>query len=114
MEPDIILEALVSSYRFIIPEMVLGLSACVLFLLGTFRADRHLAAGVALIAMIVAVMAHFFTAGYQFTDLGPDVAAAATFNGPLSPDALARLVRVIALGGGIILVLFSWDEVADR
>jgi hypothetical protein len=44
LETDI-LQALISSYRFIIPEMVLGLAACVLFVAGTFRADRRLAGG---------------------------------------------------------------------
>jgi len=112
LETDI-LEALIASYRFIIPEMILALAACVLFLAGTFRADRRLAAGIALAAIVLAGVAHFLTLGYQFTDLGPGVAAAAPFNAPISPDALTALVRILALGGGIVLVLFSWHEVPE-
>jgi NADH-quinone oxidoreductase subunit N len=113
LESDI-LRALVASYRFIIPEMMLGAVACLLFLSGTFRATRGLAAGIALFGLILAGLAHFLLADFQLADLGPGVASTATFNGPIYPDNLASLVRIIALGGGIVLVLFSWHEVPQR
>ncbi len=107
---DNILEALSASYRFIIPEMVLVAAACVLFLASTFRVGRHVAGSIALLAVIVAGAIHFL-APFHFA---PELVRAATFNGPLVPDALASLVRVIALGGGIVLILFSWHEVPQR
>src|SRR5205807_8868907 len=93
--------------------MLLGAAACGLFLGGTFRSNRHLWAAVALAAVAVAAVAHFLTAHWT---LSPDdtLAAPALFNGPLNRDALAGLVRLMALGGGLVLVLFSWNEVPDR
>jgi NADH-quinone oxidoreductase subunit N len=109
-----ILRALYASYRFLIPEMVLGLAACALLVASTIRAGHRFAPAIALSAMVLAGAAHFWTEGSRLSDLAPEVAAAATFNGPLSPDALAALVRVIALGGGFVFVLFSWHEVPER
>jgi NADH-quinone oxidoreductase subunit N len=111
---DDILHALIYSYRFVVPELVLLIAACVLYLGGTVRANRHLWAAVALVSLVLAALAHFLTERYQLSSLAPEVAAAARFNGPLSRDALASLVRLIALGGGLVLVLFSWNEVPDR
>jgi NADH-quinone oxidoreductase subunit N len=109
-----ILQALIASYRFIIPEMVLSLGACALFLMSTFHAGRRFAGWLALGTVVAAGGAHCMMRGARLADLGPAVAAAATFNGPLSPDALAQLVRFIALAGGIVLILFSWNEVPER
>jgi NADH-quinone oxidoreductase subunit N len=110
---DSILQALSASYGFILPEMVLAAAACVLFLLSTFNTGRQAAGLFALASLAVAGYLHFF-AGLHYADLAPDVARAATYNGPLTPDALASLIRVIALSGGVVLVLFSWQEVPQR
>jgi NADH-quinone oxidoreductase subunit N len=109
-----ILQALIYTYQFIVPEMVLVLGACVLFLGGTMRSSRHLWAAVALGTVALAAVAHFLTQRYQLTELSPEVATAALFNGPLNRDGLSSLVRLIALGGGVVLVLFSWNEVPER
>ena len=45
-------------------------------------------------------------------ELGPAVAEAGVFNGPVARDGLASLVRVVALGSGIVFVLMSWNQVA--
>jgi NADH-quinone oxidoreductase subunit N len=111
---DDVLQALIYSYRFIVPEMVLVLGACVLFLGGTLRSNRHLWASVALGALVLAGVAHMLTERFQLVELPPEAARAALYNGPLSRDALASLVRLIALGGGIVLVFFSWNEVPDK
>src|SRR5439155_15308605 len=55
----------------------------------------------------------FLTAHWTLVPDDP-LAKPALFNGPLNRDALAGLVRLMALGGGIVLVLFSWNEVPDR
>jgi hypothetical protein len=43
--------ALTGYFPYLIPEAVLGVAACVLFLGGTWRASRHLWGAVALIAL---------------------------------------------------------------
>jgi NADH-quinone oxidoreductase subunit N len=51
---DLISEALLGSFKWLLPEMVLGVAACVLFLGATFRTNRHLWGGVALVALVAA------------------------------------------------------------
>jgi NADH-quinone oxidoreductase subunit N len=107
-----ILAALVESYRFLLPEMLLALVASVLFLLATFGTKRHVAASLALAALAGALVVHLTAAVAQYST--PEIAATAVVSAPLTPDALAHLVRLIALGAGAVLVLFSWYEVPDR
>lgn len=95
-------------FRLVVPEAVLGLAACALFVGGTFRANRHLWAGVALSALIIAGWALCFTASPGEAD---DAAAAAV--SPLLLDRLALLIKGIALVSGVVLVLLSWNEVPD-
>ena len=52
-----VVPALVGVFRLILPEGVLLLAACVLFLGGTFRNNRHLWAGFALAALVAAGLA---------------------------------------------------------
>ena len=108
---DEILQALIYSYRFIIPEMVLLAAACLVFLGGTFDLGRRVLAGTALWAVMAAIVVHCLSSTDQYPD---DIARAGLYNAPLARDALASLVRLIALGGGFILVLFSWNQVAPR
>jgi NADH-quinone oxidoreductase subunit N len=51
---DLISEALLGCFKWLLPEMALGVAACVLFLGATFRTNRHLWGGVALIGLIIA------------------------------------------------------------
>jgi NADH-quinone oxidoreductase subunit N len=91
----------------VVPEVILAVAACALFLGATFRASRHVWATVALLALITASIA---------LGVGPRVVLTmgAVYASPLVLDQLALLVKAIALAGGIVLVLFSWDEVPDR
>jgi NADH-quinone oxidoreductase subunit N len=111
---DQVLEALTDSFGLIVPEMVLGLAACVLFLGGTFRANRHLWGAVALVSLIAAGIALLGTR----PDLVPEdqIKAYQTclYASPLLLDPLALLIKGMAIAAGIILVLFSWDEVPDK
>ncbi|MCC6417256.1 MAG: NADH-quinone oxidoreductase subunit N [Gemmataceae bacterium] len=107
-----IIAALLQSYRFIIPEVVLGVAACVIWLGGTFRAGRNLWAVAALVALGVAGAALALTADAGFSD--PGVARAATFAGSLTHDSLALLIKTLAIAGGVVLVLFAWEELPDR
>src|SRR5262245_53157334 len=89
--------------------MLLGAMACFLFMASTFRASRHLAAGLALAGLVGAAVVQVASADWGYSI--PEVAAV---NAPLTPDALAQYVRLIALGGGAVLVLFAWYQVPDR
>jgi NADH-quinone oxidoreductase subunit N len=104
--------ALLDVFPRIVPEIVLLVGACVLFLGATFRADRHVWGGVALASLFLAAIA------LAFSPLSPteppERALATAFASPLLFDGAAVLVRAIALAAGAILVLASWDEVPDR
>lgn len=105
-------QVLVSVFRYLGPEIILGAAACVLFVGGTFRGRRQLWAAVALLSLGAAGVALAFSS--QLLWPTGRAGQAALFAGPIVHDQLALLVRLIALVGGAVLVLFSWDEVPDR
>jgi NADH-quinone oxidoreductase subunit N len=94
------------------PEMILGVMACVLFLGGTWLRNRHVWAAVAAASLIAAGIALYFTPPPQYATL--EAAGYALFSGPLVLDKFSYLVRAIALCGGFVFVLFSWDEISDE
>ncbi len=108
---DQVVTALTNSFATIIPEMILGVAACVLFVGATFRANRHLWAAVALVALAAAGVALGLTASGPSSE---EQFRAEVYASPLLSDPLAVLVKAVALVAGFILVLFSWDEVPDR
>src|SRR5687767_10360609 len=91
--------------------MVLGAFACVLFLGGTFRRDRRFWGAAALVGLAGAAAALFLTRLPRFET--PEAAQAALYASPVWLDRLSILIKAIALAGGGLLVLFSWDEVDD-
>src|SRR5262249_16616231 len=98
---------LLDVFSLIVPELVLGLAACVLFLGATFRPNRHLWATVALAALAIA--AHFLYSGPEDQPVGN-----AVFISSLRLDRLAIFIKAVALVSGAVFVLFSWNEVPDR
>ena len=112
MSNENVIAALVESYRFILPEIVLAGVACVIFLLSTFRTSRHVAAALALIGLAGAAVALGLCVNVGYDS--DAIAQAGVYAGPIAHDALAILIKAIALGGGAILVLISWNEVPDR
>jgi NADH-quinone oxidoreductase subunit N len=103
-----IIRALVNVFPQVIPVMVLGVFACVLFLGSTFRADRHIWAGVALVGLAGAAVALVWMVPTVPLKRDPNYAS------PIAMDRLALLIHWMALVGGSVLVLFSWNEVPDR
>ncbi|HZT81778.1 MAG TPA: NADH-quinone oxidoreductase subunit N [Gemmataceae bacterium] len=106
MTPEMI-AAVTDAFRLIVPEMILGVFACALFVGGTFVADRRLGGAAALAALALAGAALWLTPA-------PDATPEAVFAGPLLLDRMALLVKFIALAGGAVLVLTTWDEIPDR
>jgi NADH-quinone oxidoreductase subunit N len=101
------IQALVHAFYLLMPEAVLGVAACILFLGSTFRGNRHVWGALALIALAGAGIV--WRAGPA-----PDQSNAALYASPIFIDHMAMLIRAIALVGGAVLVLFSWNEVPDR
>jgi NADH-quinone oxidoreductase subunit N len=94
-------------FRFVVPEMILGVAACVLFLGATFRANRHLWASVALIALALAS---------AFLYYGPvnQPSGDAVYISSVVLDPLAMFTKAVALVSGAVLLLLSWNDVPDR
>ncbi|MFO0969193.1 MAG: NADH-quinone oxidoreductase subunit N [Gemmataceae bacterium] len=107
-------QALADLLPRLLPEMVLALTACVVFIGGAWRPNRHLWAWISLGGFSAALGA----LGYMLcpchpalTGLKRDIALYAT---PVFFDDLGALIRFVAYAGGILLLLLSWNEVADR
>jgi NADH-quinone oxidoreductase subunit N len=92
-------------FTLTVPEAFLLTLACVIYLGGTVRANRHLWAAVALGGVGVAFL--------LFWNRVPSLVIVPTVS-PLWPDELADLVRMTAYGGGALLLLLFWNEVSDE
>jgi NADH-quinone oxidoreductase subunit N len=127
--------ALTGFLPYLAPEMILGAVACVLFIGGTLRTNRHLWGGVALAALVVAGLVLIWNPLPHLSEqFGPGkssraaleliwnplphyeslkVADTARYAGPVVLDQLALLLRAVAIVGGIILVLSCWEATPD-
>jgi len=103
--PNDIAAQLGSVYTLILPEIVLFLAACAFFVGGTYRAGRRFWGAVTLLVLALGL---FVT----LRNLPP--VAAPTSYLPLALDKLAVLIKLLALGGGAVLVLSGWDDVPDE
>jgi NADH-quinone oxidoreductase subunit N len=106
-----VVSALLNVYPLIVPEAVLLVGACVLFLGGTFRPGRSLWGAAALVTLAAAGVALWFS---PQSPVAPTETRVALFASPLYVDRLAVLIKAVALVGGAVLVLCSWNEVPDR
>jgi NADH-quinone oxidoreductase subunit N len=101
-------QPLAELFAHLLPEMVLVVFACVLFLGGLFKADRRLWGGVAVGALVLAFLTLFLTPASQ--NLSKD----AIYAVPLVFDSLAQLTRVLALATGLVFILLSWHEMPEK
>jgi NADH-quinone oxidoreductase subunit N len=106
---DTVIKALVGAFPRIVPEVILVAAACALFVGATIRASRHLWASTALAGLILAGIALVLYPAATTPTLREFLLSA-----PLLIDQLAILVKGVAIVGGIVLVLCSWNEVPDR
>lgn len=102
-------ETLTGWVPLVLPEALLLLTACVLFLGATVRSNRNLWAVVALSGLAVAAVAAWF---------GPrpvlPIPEAVLYASPVLIDSMALLIKGVALAGGALLVLMSWHEIPQR
>lgn len=103
-----IVNALVHVFYLVVPEAILVGAACLFFLGGTFRNERRLWSSLALAALAGAGIA--FVATWP-SGVRPDEEIYAT---PIFLDWTALLIKAVALVGGAVLVLLSWNEVPDE
>ena len=101
-------QPLADLFGHVVPEMVLVLFACVLFLGGLFKADRKLWGGVALAALALAFLTLLFAPASQ--NLGKD----AVFAVPMLFDPMAQLTRILALATGFVFILLCWHEMPEK
>ncbi|MGL4555471.1 MAG: NADH-quinone oxidoreductase subunit N [Gemmataceae bacterium] len=97
----------------LLPEIVLGLAACVLFLGATWKVSRHVWGVFALAALAgaaAALLRVHRTVGLIEDERNPELAEALRFAAPVLFSKFAVLFKVIGLATGALLVLLGWDE----
>jgi NADH-quinone oxidoreductase subunit N len=99
---------LAALFGHLLPEMVLVVCACVLFLGGLFKADRRLWGGIALGGLVLAFGALLIGPASQ------DLPGNAVFAVPMLFDSLALLTRVLALATGVVFVLLCWNDMPEK
>jgi NADH-quinone oxidoreductase subunit N len=99
-------DTLKAVFGSVMPEAILLVVACALFLGGTMRRANRQGWGVTAMFGLAAAAIASALAPSRPTDIVSTVS-------PISPDGLATFTRVLALVGGAVLILLSWDEVPD-
>ncbi len=123
-------QALVDFFPHLLPEALLLVAACGIFLGGTGRwleqgastpRPEHVALTPRrspylwfLVSLAVLVVSLLVAIGLGPSGPGANPDRPTTLASPLVFDALAWLIRLVALGAGVVLVLFSWSEVPER
>jgi len=98
-------DALTGFLPHVMPEAVLGVMACVLFLAATWRPGRVFCGVVALTSIVAAAL--LMARGATVTD-------AVLYNAPVVPGPLSLFFKGLALATGFVLVLLGWDEGGDE
>ncbi len=124
------LSALGGFVNQLVPEVILGLAACVLFLGGTWRVKRQvwglvataalIAAGIALVVSMQSVP-RIEQTHEQIGQLTGEAKMAAQekldatlYASPVLFSQLALFFKVVALITGVLMVWFSWDEAGEE
>ncbi|MGE3806888.1 MAG: NADH-quinone oxidoreductase subunit N, partial [Gemmataceae bacterium] len=100
--------ALRHAFSLALPEIMMIATACVMFLGGTFRKGRDLWGLFGLLGLALGLLA------LKHSPIeGALPNSEFIYASPLFYDRLAFLIKGIAIVGGVLLVLFSWQEVSD-
>ncbi|MFO0843156.1 MAG: NADH-quinone oxidoreductase subunit N [Gemmataceae bacterium] len=125
MSPSI-LNALTGFVPQLLPEILLSLAACVLFLGATFQVNRHTWGFVALAALACAGVLLWHTsntiptlddlraASASLTPEQIQAIDAQLYNAPVVFTRLALFFKGLGLLTGVLLVLLGWDEGGDE
>jgi NADH-quinone oxidoreductase subunit N len=127
---DAIQQALTGFLLHVVPEVILGLVACILFLGATWRIKGHVWGLVALLGLAAAGLALAITVrkvptmealragmeqmGNGLTTEDSESLTATLYAAPLLWTRLAVFFKVVALIGGAVLVLIGWDEAGEH
>src|SRR5262249_45349539 len=127
---DIIVKALQDFIPHLLPEAVLGLAACALFIAGTWRASRHLFGFLALGSLVLAGAALVYTAkaiptlearraatrSMEGEELNGALQAieAIKYAAPAVHTRLSLFFKILALITGAILVLLGWEDAGEE
>jgi len=103
--------ALVEFFPHLLPEGILVAIACVVFLGATTRAGRNLWYLLSLGALATGVLL-IIAQGPPLS--GSNSNRPETFASPVLFDNLTWFIRLLAFGGGLVFVLFSWSEVPEK
>lgn len=106
MSTDLVHNALAQAVWLLTPEMILVGFACLVFLGGTFIANRNLWGWVTLIGFAAAMYDAYHSASSSSTQ--------ELYALPIVIDSLAHYTRVVAIASGAVLLLLSWFELGDR
>src|SRR5689334_17812976 len=93
-----------STYAPALPEIAVALGALLILMLGVFRQSGpadYAASGLAIVVLIVAAM---------FVVSGPD--RAVLFDGAFIIDRFGRFMKLLVLGGSILVVIMSIGDLA--
>lgn len=101
---DDITQTIVNGISLAVPELVLILGACGVFVGAAFYRSRHVWALVALATLLFA--------GWWWTGATPEVSVPTA--SLLRHTPLSFFIEGVALVTGVILVLMSWNQVEDR
>jgi NADH-quinone oxidoreductase subunit N len=102
-------QSLIDALPLLMPEIVLAVTACLLFVGATVRAGRRIWATLALAGLVGAGLALlYFPRPFTLTP------SEQLYYAPFVLDPLATLTKTIAIVGGIVLVLLSWNELPAR
>ncbi len=130
---SLVFTALTGIFGLIVPEMILVGAACVFFLGGSIGGSRRFWGILSLVVLALAGVALAVTAMPPGTSpmewpraLWTQLGKTATASLPIAPDGnrpiyitavvvdkLALFVKAVAIAGGVVLVLVSWDEAAE-
>jgi NADH-quinone oxidoreductase subunit N len=115
---DTYYNALTGYLPHLVPEALLLAAACILFLAGTFHARRDTYGLLALVVLVGAGLALWFTPAPVYVNAdnktSQNAAWTALYSAPLVFDNLSFYIRFLAIAGGAVIVLLSWHEVDDE
>jgi NADH-quinone oxidoreductase subunit N len=110
---DQAVKSIIDAFGYVLPEVVLVATACVLFLLAPFfRSDDPSSPAGARHRFGVLSLLGLAFAAWLWLDGPPFEPPGGIWSGPFRGDQLAWFIRALTLSIGVVLVLLSWNQFA--